>query len=44
MGGGRRERRYDVTMLPKPYSWDLAAGREGCYDGKFLIGVLTTGI
>jgi AraC family transcriptional regulator of adaptative response / DNA-3-methyladenine glycosylase II len=31
-------------MLPKPYSWDRAAAREGRYNGKFLIGVLTTGV
>jgi AraC family transcriptional regulator of adaptative response / DNA-3-methyladenine glycosylase II len=31
-------------MLPKPYSWDADAARAGRYDGKFLIGVLTTGI
>ncbi len=32
------------AMLPKPFSWDRAAAREGRFDGKFLIGVLTTGI
>lgn len=31
-------------MLPKPYSWDRSAARAGRYDGKFVIGVLTTGI
>lgn len=31
-------------MLPKPYSWDRAEARAGRFDGKFLIGVLTTGI
>jgi AraC family transcriptional regulator of adaptative response / DNA-3-methyladenine glycosylase II len=31
-------------MLPKPYAWDRAAARAGRYDGKFLVGVLTTGI
>lgn len=31
-------------MLPKPYSWDRTAAREGRFDGRFLIGVLTTGI
>jgi AraC family transcriptional regulator of adaptative response / DNA-3-methyladenine glycosylase II len=31
-------------MLPKPYSWDREAARVGQFDGKFLIGVLTTGI
>lgn len=32
------------AMKIKPFSWDRAAAREGRYDGKFLIGVLTTGI
>ncbi len=31
-------------MLPKPFSWDLTAARAGRYDGKFIIGVKTTGI
>ena len=31
-------------MLPKPFSWDRIAARAGRYDGRFLIGVLTTGI
>ena len=31
-------------MLPKPFSWDRSRAREGRYDGKFLIGVLSTGI
>jgi AraC family transcriptional regulator of adaptative response / DNA-3-methyladenine glycosylase II len=31
-------------MLPKPFSWDRAAARTGKLDGRFLIGVLTTGI
>lgn len=31
-------------MLPKPYSWDREAARAGRYDGKFIIGVRTTGI
>jgi AraC family transcriptional regulator of adaptative response / DNA-3-methyladenine glycosylase II len=29
---------------PKPFSWDRAEARAGKLDGKFLIGVLTTGI
>jgi AraC family transcriptional regulator of adaptative response / DNA-3-methyladenine glycosylase II len=29
---------------PKPFSWDRAEARLGKFDGKFLIGVLTTGI
>ena len=28
----------------KPFSWDRAEARAGRFDGKFLIGVLTTGI
>jgi AraC family transcriptional regulator of adaptative response / DNA-3-methyladenine glycosylase II len=32
------------VMLPEPYSWDRGAAREGRYDGRFLIGVLSTGI
>ncbi len=31
-------------MNIKPFSWDRALARQGRYDGKFLIGVLTTGI
>src|SRR5580692_6899672 len=31
-------------MLPKPFTWDRAQAREGRFNGKFLIGVLTTGI
>jgi AraC family transcriptional regulator of adaptative response / DNA-3-methyladenine glycosylase II len=31
-------------MLPKPFSWDRALARAGRLDGKFVIGVLTTGI
>ncbi|HET7133770.1 MAG TPA: Ada metal-binding domain-containing protein [Gammaproteobacteria bacterium] len=31
-------------MLPKPFSWERAEARAGRFDGKFLIGVLTTGI
>jgi len=31
-------------MFPKPFSWDRADARAGRFDGKFLIGVLTTGI
>src|SRR6202142_481137 len=31
-------------MTIKPFSWDRAIAREGRYDGKFLIGVLTTRI
>lgn len=31
-------------MLPKPFSWDRAAARAGRFDGKFLVGVLSTGI
>ncbi|MBI3677638.1 MAG: DNA-3-methyladenine glycosylase 2 family protein [Proteobacteria bacterium] len=31
-------------MLPKPFSWDRAEARAGKLNGKFIIGVLTTGI
>jgi AraC family transcriptional regulator, regulatory protein of adaptative response / DNA-3-methyladenine glycosylase II len=31
-------------MLPKPFSWDRAAARTGAFDGKFIVGVRTTGI
>ena len=31
-------------MLPKPFQWDREAARAGKFNGKFLIGVLTTGI
>ncbi len=31
-------------MLPKIFSWDRAEARTGKFDGKFLIGVLSTGI
>ena len=30
--------------LPKPFSWTRADARSGKFDGKFLIGVRTTGI
>ena len=30
--------------LPKPFSWNRDEARSGKFDGKFLIGVLTTGI
>ena len=29
---------------PKPFSWDRAEARSGKFNGKFLIGVHTTGI
>jgi AraC family transcriptional regulator of adaptative response / DNA-3-methyladenine glycosylase II len=31
-------------MLPKPFSWDKTKARAGRFDGKFIVGVLTTGI
>jgi AraC family transcriptional regulator of adaptative response / DNA-3-methyladenine glycosylase II len=31
-------------MLPQPFSWDRAEARAGRFDGKFVVGVLTTGI
>jgi AraC family transcriptional regulator, regulatory protein of adaptative response / DNA-3-methyladenine glycosylase II len=40
----RNRSRYGLPMLPKPYTWDRAAAKSGRYNGKFLIGVLTTGI
>ncbi|HWC64295.1 MAG TPA: Ada metal-binding domain-containing protein, partial [Rhizomicrobium sp.] len=30
--------------LPKPFSWTREDARSGKFDGKFLIGVRTTGI
>src|ERR1700730_2208706 len=30
--------------LPTPFSWDRAEARTGRFNGRFLIGVLTTGI
>ena len=30
--------------LPKPGGWDRAIAKTGKYNGKFIIGVLTTGI
>lgn len=30
--------------LPAPFSWDRDQAREGRFDGKFLIGVMTTAI
>jgi AraC family transcriptional regulator of adaptative response / DNA-3-methyladenine glycosylase II len=30
--------------LPEPMSWDRTQARKGRFDGKFLIGVMTTGI
>jgi AraC family transcriptional regulator of adaptative response / DNA-3-methyladenine glycosylase II len=31
-------------MLPKPFSWDRAEARAGRFDGRFIVGVRTTGI
>ena len=31
-------------MLPKTFSWDRTEARAGKFNGKFLIGVLSTGI
>jgi AraC family transcriptional regulator, regulatory protein of adaptative response / DNA-3-methyladenine glycosylase II len=31
-------------MLPKPYTWSREEARTGKFDGKFIIGVWTTGI
>ena len=30
--------------LPEPMSWNRAEAREGKFDGKFILGVMTTGI
>jgi AraC family transcriptional regulator of adaptative response / DNA-3-methyladenine glycosylase II len=30
--------------LPQPMSWDRAEARKGKFDGKFILGVMTTGI
>ena len=30
--------------LPEPFSWTREEARSGKFDGKFLIGVRTTGI
>src|ERR1700721_1698658 len=29
---------------PQPMSWDRAEARKGKFDGKFILGVMTTGI
>ena len=31
-------------MLPEPFSWERADARAGRFDGRFVVGVLTTGI
>src|SRR6201991_3279575 len=33
-----------MTKLPEPMSWDRAEARKGKFDGKFFLGVMTTGI
>jgi AraC family transcriptional regulator of adaptative response / DNA-3-methyladenine glycosylase II len=33
-----------VTALPQPFSWSREDARSGRFDGKFIIGVRTTGI
>src|SRR6188768_598241 len=30
--------------LPEPMSWDRGEARQGKFDGKFILGVMTTGI
>ena len=30
--------------LPEPMSWNRAEARKGKFDGKFILGVMTTGI
>jgi AraC family transcriptional regulator, regulatory protein of adaptative response / DNA-3-methyladenine glycosylase II len=31
-------------MLPKPMQWDRDAARAGRFDGRFIVGVLSTGV
>lgn len=31
-------------MLPKPLQWDRTKARTGVFDGRFIVGVLSTGI
>src|ERR1700750_2472092 len=33
-----------MTKLPEPMSWDRSHARQGKFDGKFILGVMTTGI
>src|SRR5579872_7103760 len=33
-----------MTKLPEPMSWDRSHARQGRFDGRFIIGVMTTGI
>ena len=33
-----------MTKFPEPMSWDRAEARKGKFDGKFILGVMTTGI
>jgi AraC family transcriptional regulator of adaptative response / DNA-3-methyladenine glycosylase II len=35
---------YILTMLPQPFTWNRDEARAGKFNGRFLIGVLTTGI
>jgi AraC family transcriptional regulator of adaptative response / DNA-3-methyladenine glycosylase II len=35
---------YILPMLPKPFTWSREEARTGKFDGKFIIGVWTTGI
>src|SRR4051812_13674010 len=42
MGGA--DTYIDPMSLPKPFSWTREDARAGTFDGKFLIGVRTTGI
>jgi AraC family transcriptional regulator, regulatory protein of adaptative response / DNA-3-methyladenine glycosylase II len=39
-----RPTHYHGPMLPKPFTWDREVARAGRLDGKFVIGVVTTGI
>ena len=31
-------------MLPKPLQWDRTKARQGAFNGKFIVGVMSTGI
>ena len=46
LGGGAVSARAKVRSmkLPEPMSWDRAEARKGKFNGKFILGVMTTGI
>ena len=41
---GRGGAHYITPMLPKPLQWNRAKARQGAFNGKFIVGVMTTGI